>query len=139
MTGSRQRPEIQSCNLYGMAYRQRHTPSWYDHSVVSDSLRPHGHKAPSSMGFSRQESWSRLPFPSPGTFRPRDRTQVSRIIDRHFTIWATREVYDCHMCSGIASKLLESKEKHPSLFFCVLIKSFPFRIKFLGCHLPSRD
>ena len=39
-------------------------------SVVSDSLRPHGlyvaHQAPPSMGFSRQEYWSGLPFPSPG-------------------------------------------------------------------------
>ena len=25
-----------------------------------------GYKAPLSMGFSRQEYWSRLPFPSPG-------------------------------------------------------------------------
>ena len=25
-----------------------------------------GHQAPLSMGFSRQEYWSRLPFPSPG-------------------------------------------------------------------------
>ena len=31
---------------------------------MSDSLRPHG-LAP-SMGFSRQEYWSGLPFPSPG-------------------------------------------------------------------------
>ena len=39
-------------------------------SVVSSSLRPHGlyvaHQAPVSMGFSRQEYWSRLPLPSPG-------------------------------------------------------------------------
>ena len=27
-----------------------------------------------------------------GTSRPRDQTQVSRIVDRSFTIWATREV-----------------------------------------------
>ena len=27
-----------------------------------------------------------------GTFRPRDRTQVSRIVDRRFTVWATREI-----------------------------------------------
>ena len=77
-----------------------------------------------------------------GTSRPRDQTQVSRIVDRLFTtreVWATREVYDFHMCSGIASKLLGSKEKHPSFFFFFLIKSFPFRIKFLGCHLPSRN
>ena len=34
------------------------------------TLRPHGqwslHQAPLSMGFSRQEYWSVLPFPSPG-------------------------------------------------------------------------
>ena len=30
-----------------------------------DSLRPPGHQAPPSMGFSRQEYWSGLPFPSP--------------------------------------------------------------------------
>ena len=43
-------------------------------SVVSHSLRPHGLQptawtvacqAPPSMGFSRQEYWSGLPFPSP--------------------------------------------------------------------------
>ena len=35
---------------------------------MSDSLWPHGLKLPgsSSMGFSRQEDWSGLPFPSPG-------------------------------------------------------------------------
>ena len=41
---------------------------------MSDSLQPHGHymqphvayQAPPSMGFSRQEYWSELPFPSPG-------------------------------------------------------------------------
>ena len=37
-------------------------------SVVSDSLRPHGHQAPLSMGFSRQEYWSGLPFLSTGNF-----------------------------------------------------------------------
>ena len=38
------------------------------HSVVSDSLQPRGlaHQAPLSMGFSGQEYWSGLPFPSPG-------------------------------------------------------------------------
>ena len=38
--------------------------------VVSDSLRPHGltvaYQAPLSMGFSRQEYWSGLPFPALG-------------------------------------------------------------------------
>ena len=38
-------------------------------SVMSDSLRPHGlqrNQVPLSMGFSRQEYWSGLPFPSLG-------------------------------------------------------------------------
>ena len=39
-------------------------------SVMSDSLRPHGlyvaRQAPLSMGFSRQEYWSGLPFLVPG-------------------------------------------------------------------------
>ena len=30
------------------------------------TLRPHGHQAPLSMGFPRQEYWSGLPFLSPG-------------------------------------------------------------------------
>ena len=36
-------------------------------------LHPHGHQAPPSMGFSRQEYWSGLPFPSPGTYIPKER------------------------------------------------------------------
>ena len=39
------------------------------HSVVSDSFATPwtvAHQAPLSMGFSRQEYWSRLPCPSPG-------------------------------------------------------------------------
>ena len=47
-----------------------------------------------SMGFSRQEYWSGLPFPSPReSSRPRDRTWVSRIAGRHITIWATIHTY----------------------------------------------
>ena len=40
------------------------------HSAVSDSLQSWtvAHRAPLSMGFSRQEYWSGLPFPSPGIF-----------------------------------------------------------------------
>ena len=36
--------------------------------VMSNSLQPHGlaHQASLSMGFSRQEYWNGLPFPSPG-------------------------------------------------------------------------
>ena len=45
-----------------------------------------------SMGFSRQEYWSGLPFPSPGeSSQSRDWIWVSHIAGRFFTIWATRE------------------------------------------------
>ena len=40
----------------------------WSRSVMSDSLWPHGHQALPSMGFSRQEYWSGLPFPSSGNF-----------------------------------------------------------------------
>ena len=38
------------------------------HTVMSDPLRPIDYipQAPLSMGFSRQEYWSGLPFPPPG-------------------------------------------------------------------------
>ena len=49
-------------------------------SVVSDSLRPHGLQ-PTRLfypwGFSRQEDWSGLPFPSPGNLPNPDIKPVS--------------------------------------------------------------
>ena len=43
-------------------------PCMLRHSVVHDSATPWTvvHQPPLSMGFSRQECWSRLPFPPPG-------------------------------------------------------------------------
>ena len=50
------------------------------------------YQAPPSMGFSRQEHWSGLPFPSPGDLPwPRDQTQVSCIGRQVLYHWATRE------------------------------------------------
>ena len=55
------------------------------------------HQAPLSMGFSRREYWSELPFScSRGSFRPRDRTQVSCISGiacGFFTRWAIWEAH----------------------------------------------
>ena len=51
------------------------------------------YQVPPSMGFSRQEYWSELPFPSPGDLpNPGIKTRASRIVGRCFTVWATREV-----------------------------------------------
>ena len=53
------------------------------------------HQAPPSMGFSyaRVLEWVAISF-SRESSQCRDRTQVSHIVDRRFTIWATREVID---------------------------------------------
>ena len=52
------------------------------------------HQAPPSMGFSNQEYWSGLPFPSPGDLPDpgiKYQTQVSCTVGRCFNLWATRE------------------------------------------------
>ena len=64
-------------------------------SVVSNSLRPHGRRSlPGSSVHgilqTRILEWIAIPF-SRGSSRPRDWTQVSFIVGRFFTIWATRE------------------------------------------------
>ena len=49
------------------------------------------------MELSRQKYWRGLPLPSPGrSSQPRDRTQVSRIAGRRFTVWATREAREVY-------------------------------------------
>ena len=46
------------------------------------------HQTPRSMGFSRQEYWTGLPFPSPGDLP--DAAQISHTAGRFFIVWATR-------------------------------------------------
>ena len=58
--------------LFNMTFNMGYTEysiKWkWSRSIVSDSATPWTavHQAPLSMGFSRQEYWSGLPFPSPG-------------------------------------------------------------------------
>ena len=54
------------------------------------------HQAPPSMGFSRQEYWNELPFPSPGDLsdpgiKPRS-PALQADAGRRFNLWATREI-----------------------------------------------
>ena len=52
------------------------------------------HQAPLYIGFTRQEYWSGLPFPSPGeSSQPRNWTGISCSAVRFFTDWANREAY----------------------------------------------
>ena len=67
------------------------------HSVVSDSLQPHGRGARSLPGSSVHEilqvrilEWVAIPF-SRGSSWPRDRTHVSCIAGRFLTVWAIME------------------------------------------------
>ena len=65
------------------------------HSVVSNSVTPWtiARQAPLSMGILQAKvlEWVTVPS-SRGSSQPRDRTQVSLIAGRFFTVWATREV-----------------------------------------------
>ena len=62
----------------------------WSQSVVSDCATwwTLAHQAPPSMGFSRQEYWSALPFPSPGDLPD---PGISCTAGRCLTFWATRE------------------------------------------------
>ena len=67
------------------------------------------HEAPPSIEFSRQEYWSGVAMSSSrGSSWPRDRTQVSHIAGRRFTLWATREAQD----SWNSFKFLSFQECH---------------------------
>ena len=46
------------------------------------------YRAPLSTGFSRQEYWSGLPFPSPGELPDPGIEPTSCIAGRHFNLWA---------------------------------------------------
>ena len=54
--------------LFGLVYLLFSVMIQWSRSVVSDSVTPWTvvYQAPPSMGFSRQEYWSGVPFPSPG-------------------------------------------------------------------------
>ena len=54
------------CKFIELTYSIRYAPTVLVSSVVSNSATPLAitHQAPLSMGFSRQEYWSGLPFPS---------------------------------------------------------------------------
>ena len=55
-----------------------HVLSHFSHVRLFATLWTVARQAPLSMGFSRQEYWSGLLFPSPGgSSRPRDQTRVS--------------------------------------------------------------
>ena len=83
--------------LYQLSYQgspNRAQRKKRSHSVVSDSLQPHGLEPTSSSVHgilqARVLEWIAIPF-SRGSSLPRDWTQVSCIAGKRFTTWAIRE------------------------------------------------
>ena len=76
-------------------------------------------QVPLSLGFSRQEYWSGLPFPSPRDLpQPRDRTWVSLMAGGFFTVCATREAICSLLCPFSTHALCWSRQHkgcHPGL------------------------
>ena len=77
------------------------------------------HQAPLSMGFSRQEYWSGLPFPSPGDLPDSGIELRSPALQADSTIWATREspwmrnpgTFNLNAIATRSLKRLQSKKK----------------------------
>ena len=88
--------------------------------VVSDpvTLWTVACQAPLSMGFSRQEYWSGLPFPFPGDLphprtEPRDGAQVSCIVGRFFIIQATKEAQVHPVPKSVRRSLISRAYRSP--------------------------
>ena len=76
---------------------------------MSDSETPCtvAHQAPLSMGIFQASilEWVAMPS-SRGSSQPRDRTQVSSIAGKNFTIWATRDTLSFRVVSSMYLRLL---------------------------------
>ena len=93
-------PRLKSSSLYHVQSQSIHKTFSFNVNMNVKSLSrvrlfatqwTVAYQDPLSMGFSKQEYWSELPFPSPGGLPdpgigPRDRTQVSCIGGRHFNL-----------------------------------------------------
>ena len=65
----------------------------FSHVQLSATLWTVACQAPLSMGFSREEYWNALPFPSPGDLPDLGIELGSpALAGRFFTNWATREI-----------------------------------------------
>ena len=82
---------LMAFHIYWSFVYPQNEVKWLSHVQLFATRWTVAYQAPPSLGFSRQEYWSGLPFPSTGSSQPRVRTQVSHTADRCFTLWATRE------------------------------------------------
>ena len=89
--------------------------------------------------------WVAISF-SRGSSLPRGRTQVSHIVGRCFTVWATREVLVCRAHNLLSRAVLEGSFMLPVLpfndfFFSEICKTiffkFAFRVILWLCHIHN--
>ena len=82
------------CNNYWLTSEDERLHVYNSPSVMFDSLWPHGLQPSGSFVYgilqARTLEWVAIPF-SWGSSQPKNRTLVSSIAGRFFTIWATRE------------------------------------------------
>ena len=79
----------------------------FSHVWLFATLWTVAHQALPSMGFSKQEYWSGLPFSSPRDLPDPGIKQVSCITGRLYTLWATRESHRVNItftCTGKPKK-----------------------------------
>ena len=96
------------------------------HSVMSDSaaLWTVAHQAPLSMGFSRQEYWSRLPFPTledlpnPGTEPKSLMPPALPVIFYHWAAWEIPRLQQCTLNCSIGSDSLQPQGLRPTRPLC---------------------
>ena len=102
---------------------------------------PMTHQAPLSAGFSGQEYWSGLPFPSSG-YLPDTGIELmsltsSALAGGFFTIWATREAYIWYQNERQEENILQGVYiGHLSPYFWLWVDCFQLCWKAVGCHLP---
>ena len=91
-------------------------------SVVSDSCNPIdiACQAPLSMGFSRQEYWSGLSFPSPRDLPYPGIKFRSHVLQADSTDWATREAsqYTWYCTNSPDTTWLETGSKRTNISIC---------------------
>ena len=92
------------------------------HSVVSDSVTHWtiACQAPLSMGFSRQEYWSGLPFPSPGDlpdpgFKPASSLSVLHCRQFLYPLFIMQDLKDR---AGKAMRSVKKNVPVPAMFVC---------------------
>ena len=81
--------------------------------------------------------WIAISFSS-GSSQPRDGTQVSHIVDRRFTIWATREVIILAEAHSISGKIRNTHtHTHTHTHTQTQNLSFWTQLKLLNCRIVS--